>query len=53
MDTAPYTHGKSNQFNGIKLPSYAIYEKDMPIKVIKQYNYDTFYLCYKSIQILF
>ena len=42
MDTAPYTMVKSNQFNGIKLPSYAIYEKDMPIKVIKQYNYDTF-----------
>ena len=42
MDTAPYTMVKSHQFNGIKLPSYAIYEKDMPIKVIKQYNYDTF-----------
>ena len=42
MDTAPYTMVKSNKFNGIKLPSYKKKKKDMPIKVIKQYNYDTF-----------
>ncbi len=41
-DTAPYTMVKSNLFNGIKLPYYAVYECNNPIKVVKKYDYNTF-----------
>lgn len=43
VDTATYSAVKSCMFNGLPLPSIAVYSKRKGIKVIKQYGYEVFY----------
>ncbi len=41
-DMAHYTMVKNNTFNGINLPSIAIYEEDNKLKTIKEFGYENF-----------
>lgn len=41
-DMAHYTMVKNNTFNGINLPSIAIFSEDEGIKIIKQFGYEDF-----------
>ncbi|MEG0615166.1 MAG: carboxynorspermidine decarboxylase [Oscillospiraceae bacterium] len=41
-DMAIYSMVKNNTFNGIRLPSIAVYNKDCGVKVLKNFGYDDF-----------
>lgn len=41
-DMAHYTMVKNNTFNGVNLPSIAIYDHDDGVKVVKQFGYEDF-----------
>lgn len=44
-DTAMYSMVKSSYFNGINLPSLAIFQKNKGLKILKTYDYKTFINC--------
>ena len=41
-DQIHYTFVKNTTFNGIKLPSLAIWTKDKKLKVVKNFGYEDF-----------
>ncbi len=45
LDTAPYSMVKNNTFNGIPMPTLAIYDKKNGLIIKKQYDYDSFLRC--------
>lgn len=44
-DTAMYSMVKSSYFNGINLPSLAIFQKNEGLKILKTYDYEAFFNC--------
>ena len=45
LDTAAYSMVKNNMFNGIPMPTLAVYDKENGLCIKKQYDYDTFLRC--------
>lgn len=45
LDTAPYSMVKNNTFNGIPMPSLAVYDIVNGLTITKQYDYDSFLRC--------
>ena len=45
LDTAAYSMVKNNMFNGIPMPTLAVYDKKNGLRIKKQYGYDTFLRC--------
>ena len=45
LDTAPYSMVKNNTFNGIPMPSLAVYDTVNGLIIKKQYDYDSFLRC--------
>ncbi|HEX7038156.1 MAG TPA: carboxynorspermidine decarboxylase [Pseudomonadales bacterium] len=42
LDQAPYTMVKTNTFNGMPLPSVAVWRRDGDLDVVKRFGYDEF-----------
>lgn len=45
LDTAPYSMVKNNTFNGIPMPTLAVYDTTDGLTIKKQYDYDSFLRC--------